>query len=156
MLDPPPSDAHPLDGIDPWECYDQLISERNKLISAKREAEDGFVKTIVQLSSAIILAVPGFLAFNKVKPYAPSPLLLVGLALIGLSLISALCEQYLSSHAYDRQIAKTDAYYTKASNDISPPTVSKFVRVALTVAFVGFVTGVCIISLALLVGPWRK
>src|SRR5688500_1822669 len=73
------SDTHPLDGKDEWECYDQHISERNKLIEAKRNAEDNFVKTVIQLSSAIALLVPSFLISQSDTGSRPTTLLTSGL-----------------------------------------------------------------------------
>lgn len=154
MTEQTPQETHPLDGVDEWECYDQHIAERNKLTAAKREAEDGFVKTIIQLASGIVLAVPGALTLTN-NARRPTILLVAGLSLIGISLISALSEQYLSSWAYDRQIAKTDAYYKRLSGDLSPPLISKWVLFSLSASFVSFILGVLIVSVSLLIGPWR-
>jgi hypothetical protein len=156
MQSAPSSASHPLDGVSEWECYDQHISERNKLISAKREAEDGFVKTIIQLSSAIVLAVPSVLALDKSNVRVPSFFLMAGIALVGLSLVLALSEQFMSSVAYKKQIEKTDLYYTKMTSDVSPPLASKFVQFSLAATFAVFVTGILLVSSALLISPWRQ
>ena len=148
--------GHPLDGVDEWERHDQHLSERNTLICSKREAEDGFVKTIIQLSTAIVLAVPGLMALNRdiiLKSYF---LLVAGIFLVSLALVSALCEQFLSSVAYEKQIEKTDAYYTKKSTDTSAPQASRFVKYCLLTSFVTFLTGILLISTALLTSPWRE
>jgi len=147
---------HPLEGRDAWECYDQHISERNKLISAKREAEDGFIKTIIQLSTAIVLAVPGIFAFNKDEIRQPSFLLIAGVLFVGIALISAIAEQFLSSIAYQKQIEKTDDYYTKKSADTSPPAVSKYVRICLVSSFICFLAGIATVSTAFLISSWRE
>jgi hypothetical protein len=146
---------HPLEGVDPWDCYDQHIAERNKLISAKRDAEDGFIKTIIQLSSTIVLAVPTALSVGSKTLRSPSILLDIGILLVAASLIFALLEQFLSSHAYDRQLAKTDAYYSKAISDVTAPVTSRLVRSAIVIAFVTFTVGVLVVSASLLIGPWR-
>lgn len=148
------TDAHPLDGKDEWECYDQHIAERNKLIESKRNAEDSFVRTIIQLSSAIALLVPGFLLSQPQRP-EPSTLLVIGLGLIFLALLGGLSEQFLSSVAYGKQIKKTDDYYQKQTSDVSPPAMSRAVAGALFSTFVFFLGGVLVISVALLIGPWR-
>lgn len=150
------SQPHPLHGVDEWECYDQHIAERNKLTSAKREAEDGFVKTIIQLSSAIVLSVLAVLSLNKAEVKEPSYYLIGGIILVSLSLLCALSEQFLSSLAYEKQIAKTDAYYTRKSSDITPPKISHCVRAFLASAFALFLLGICVISSALLTSPWRN
>jgi hypothetical protein len=141
--------------VSEWDCYDQHISERNKLITAKKEAEDGFIKTIVQLSSAIVLGVPGVLIFNDGATRNPSTPLWVGILIVGVSLIFALSEQFLSSVAYRHQIAKTDAYYGKETVDIGPPPISRYVQRAITMAFLTFILGVGMISASLLIGPWK-
>lgn len=149
------ADAHPLDGKDEWECHDQHIAERNALIDGKRNAEDSFIKTVIQLSSAIVLLVPGFLITRPENSQLPSGLLITGLSLIGLSLLSGLSEQFLSSLAYGKQIEKTADYYQKRTSDVSPPAMSKAVAVALFGAFLTFLLGVLVTSVALLTGPWR-
>src|SRR3954451_11962556 len=149
------ADAHPLDGKDEWECYDQHIAERNKLIEGKRNAEDSFVKTVIQLSSAIALLVPGFIVSHPERHSMPSRLLMAGLLLIFLALIGGLSEQFMSSVAYSKQIEKTDDYYAKKTSDVLPPAMSKAVAVALFGTFLFFVSGVLVLSVAILSGPWR-
>ena len=141
--------------MDEWECYDQHISERNRLIDGKRGAEDNFIKTVIQLSSAIALLVPGFMLTLSGEGHNPSKLLLTGLGLIFLSLLAGLSEQFLSSLAYGQQIKKTDDYYTKKTSDVSPPALSKVVQASLLIAFVTFLCGVVTLSLSLIFGPWR-
>lgn len=149
------SKPHPLDGVEEWDCYDQLISERNKLITAKKESEDGFTKTIIQLSSAIVLAVPSVFLLKDGSTREPSLLFTLGMICTGTALLFSLTEQFLSSFAYRAQIKKTDAYYTKKTSDISPPEISKYVQASLTLAFLTFVVGVGAISVSLLIGPWE-
>lgn len=147
--------AHPLDGKDEWECYDQHITERNRLIDGKRNAEDNFVKTVIQLSSAIALLVPSFVVAQPARLSNLSPLLITGLVLIFFALVGGLSEQFLSSLAYGKQIEKTDDYYAKRTSDVSPPAMSKAVLVALFGTFLFFVAGVLVLSIAILTGPWR-
>lgn len=148
-------EKHPLEGRDEWECYDQHIAERNRLIESKRNAEDSFIKTVIQLSSAIALLVPGFILTQPVDQRQPSVFLVVGLAFIFLSLVAGLSEQFLSSLAYGKQIKKIDDYYTKLTADVAPPALSKIVGIAIFVAFVSFMAGVILTSISLLIGPWR-
>lgn len=149
------AESHPLDGKDEWECYDQHITERNKLIEGKRNAEDNFVKTVIQLSSAMALLVPGFIVSHPHPLTKPSALLVGGLILIFCALMGGLAEQFLSSLAYATQIKKTDDYYAKRTSDLSPPAMSKAVVVALFGTFLFFLSGVLILSVAILNGPWR-
>ena len=93
-------EPHPLADVDPWVRFDQHIQERNRLISCKRETEDGYIKTVIQLSSAILLLVPGLLnASNKTGIAGIQTSTLVGLLFIALSLTAAISEQFLSSVA---------------------------------------------------------
>ncbi|MFA7596296.1 MAG: hypothetical protein WCY92_08060 [Novosphingobium sp.] len=149
------TDTHPLDGKDEWECYDQHIAERNRLIEGKRNSEDNFIKTVIQLSSAIALLVPGFLYSQERMSSQPSNLIILGLSLIFLSLLAGLSEQFLSSLAYSKQIQKTDEYYKKKTSDVSPPALSKIVSICLFSTFATFLGGVLVISVALLIGAWR-
>lgn len=151
----PQKGAHPLDGKDEWDCYDQHIAERNKLIEGKRSSEDNFVKTVIQLSSAIALLVPSFIVSQPERVSKPSALLVAGLIMIFLALIGGLSEQFLSSVAYRMQIEKTDDYYAKRTSDVSPPAMSKAVAVALFATFLFFLSGVLVLSIAILTGPWR-
>lgn len=149
------TDTHPLDGKDEWECYDQHIAERNRLIEGKRNSEDNFIKTVIQLSSAIALLVPGFLYSQERMSSQPSNLIILGLSLIFLSLLAGLSEKFLSSLAYAKQIQKTDEYYKKKTSDVSPPALSKIVAICLFSTFATFLGGVLVISVALLIGAWR-
>lgn len=149
------SPAHPLDGKEEWECYDQHISERNRLIEGKRSAEEQFVKTVIQLSSAIALLVPGFLTASSEGPRVPSCSLVAGLVFIFLSLTFGLIEQYISSVAYSRQIEKTDAYYLRKISDVSPPAFSKIVSTCLLLCFICFLMGILLLTSSLMIGPWR-
>lgn len=151
----PSEGAHPLDGKDEWECYDQHIAERNKLIECKRNAEDAFVKTIIQLSSAIALLVPTFVVSQSERLSQPSIMLVVGLTFVFLALVAGLSEQFLSSIAYGRQITKTADYYAKRIRNVSPPAMSKAVAISLFGTFFFFLGGVIVLSIAILTGPWR-
>lgn len=141
------SKKHPLDGVDEWECYDQLIAERNRLISAKRESEDGFIKTIIQLSSAILLLVPSLVTANSSRfEFGSYSTLIIGLGTIAMALLLSLSEQFSSSLAYQQQIKKTDEYYTKKSTDIDEPSITKIVRALLLLSFISFLIGIFLIA----------
>ncbi len=140
--------GHELDEVDDWELYDQHTKERNFLINGKKESEDGFVNTIVQLSSAALLLVPSLIGTNLDSfGNASTYLLIVGLGFLAISLISSISEQFLSSIAYGQQIKKTDQYYTKKINDRGKPRISFWVEVTLLISFVSFIIGVLCISI---------
>lgn len=141
---------HPLADVDPWVKFDQHIQERNRLISCKRETEDGYIKTVIQLSSAILLLVPGFLNTSAKTGMAEiQTATLVGLSFIALSLTAAISEQFLSSKAYNAQIAKTDSYYRMDSSDINPPTITRIVELAMLASFATFLMGILVVSYSL-------
>lgn len=147
---PAPNLEHPLADTDPWVRFDQHIQERNRLISCKRETEDGYIKTVIQLSSAILLLVPSLLN-NRAGTEATgiSTATIVGLVFIALALTTAISEQFLSSVAYKKQMEKTDSYYSMKSDDIRPPTITKLVELAMSASFATFLTGILVISLSL-------
>lgn len=153
MSDAPTS--HPLDGKDEWECYDQHISERNRLFEGKRSAEEHFVKTVIQLSSGIALLVPGYLTASVEILKTPSNLLIGGLTFIFLALTFGLTEQYFSSLAYSQQIKRTDAYYRRETSDASPSAFSKALSICLLLCFTCFLVGIFFLALSLMIGPWR-
>lgn len=146
---------HPLDGKDEWECYDQHISERNRLIEGRRSAEEQFVKTVIQLSSGIALLVPSFLTASSGATKAPSNLLILGLSAIFLALVFGLSEQYVSSLAYAKQLKRTDEYYLRQTADVSQPAFSKILSVFLLLCFISFVFGILLLGISLTIGPWR-
>ena len=143
-------EPHPLADIDPWVRFDQHIQERNRLISGRRETEDGYIKTVIQLSSAILLLVPGLLnTLAKTGMAGIHNATLAGLSFIALSLTTALSEQFLSSIAYKTQIKKTDSYYLMKSSDMNPPTITKIVELVMLASFATFLVGILIISYSL-------
>ncbi|MBC2776453.1 hypothetical protein [Parasphingopyxis marina] len=149
-----PKIKHPLRKVDKWERYDQLLEELNYLTQAKRETEDGFVKTIIQLSAAILLLVPTFFSSQALQGQKPSNILICGLSLIAISLLASLSEQYLSSRAYTSQISKTEKYYKMEISDIDPPDISLWVSRLLLTSFAGFILGILLLAYAILRGPW--
>jgi preprotein translocase subunit Sss1 len=137
--DPP----HPLDGTDPDRCYDVMMAERTALITAKRETEDELVRTIIKLSSASLLLLPGLLL--TAGGHASSVIngwLTAGAIAFALSLLAAMLEQFLSSKAYDRQIRISIDFYQRKSTLTSDRTFSGYVRAAQVTAFALFVIGI--------------
>lgn len=143
-------EQHPLADVDAWVRFDQHIQERNRLISCRRETEDGYIKTVIQLSSAILLLVPGLLNTSaKTGMAGIQTATFVGLSFIALSLTAAISEQFLSSMAYKTQMTKTDSYYLMESSDINPPTITKVVETAMSVSFATFLIGILVVSYSL-------
>ena len=63
---------HPLDDCDENECYKTMMAERTVLIAAQRDAQDNLIKTIIQLSSALIALMAGFITQSKLSLSASS------------------------------------------------------------------------------------
>lgn len=142
---------HPLADVDPWVRYDAHMDERKHLIACKREAEDGYIKTIIQLSSAILLLVPTALASSGTSAISRiSAVTIFGFVFISISLIISICEQYFSLIAYKRQIQKTEDYYLMKSGDINPPKIAKAVEMAISCSFLAFIVGTLLISFSLM------
>jgi hypothetical protein len=131
---------HPLDDCDPTDCYQTMMSERTALITARREAEDNLIKTVIQLAAALLALLAGFISQAKFELDLPS-LILFGLALtlLALSIIAGLVEQRYSSEAYLDQQKLVEDYFQKKISSFEEPSANKKVRTAQFVAFVSFV-----------------
>lgn len=137
--DPP----HPLDGTDRDQCYDVMMAERTALITAKRETEDELVRTIIKLSSASLLLLPGLLLTAGGQASSVINGWLTGGAIaFALSLLAAMLEQFLSSKAYDRQIRISMDFYQRKSTVTSDKKFSGYVRASQATAFALFVFGI--------------
>ena len=135
--DPP---RHPIDHIDSLKCYEWMLAECASANAQRHAREDGLVGTVTQISSAAILAVPGFaLATDFAIPgFSKAPLLYCGLISFGFALLSAMAEQHFSSVAYAKHIEVVQAYYTKRS-DLTEDLLSRSrVRVARWLAYAFF------------------
>ncbi|MGY4397713.1 hypothetical protein ACVWZA_002910 [Sphingomonas sp. UYAg733] len=120
---------HPLDGCDADECYKTMMSERTELIKARREAEDHLIKTIIQLSAALIALIAGFLAQTNILIDLNFLLLFSSvLILFILALTAGLAEQFFSSKAYQAQQIILEKYYNKEINEFSEPKANWWVR----------------------------
>lgn len=131
---------HPLDGCDPTECYQTMMSERTALITARREAEDNLIKTVIQVSAALLALLAGFISQAKIE-LSNSTLALFGTSLLGLAIaiIAGLWEQRFASQAYLMQQKLVEDYFQKKIREFAEPLANKSVRRAQTTAFVAFV-----------------
>jgi hypothetical protein len=121
-----------------------MISERTSLLTAKRETEDELVRTIIKLSSAALLLIPGILVTSGISlPRGWSIILLSGgAAFFVASLIAAMLEQFLSSRAYEKQVAVSQAYFQQLSVITHDEESARQVRLAQLTAFGLFIAGV--------------
>jgi MFS family permease len=116
-----------------------MMSERTALITARRESEDNLIKTIIQLSAALLALLAGFISQAKIRPSALS-LSLFGAALFALAIaiVTGLLEQRFSSQAYLEQQKLVEDYFQKKISTFDDPPANKLVRKAQAGAFVSF------------------
>lgn len=141
-------EPHPLDGCDEDECYKVMMAERNVLITARRETEDNLIKTIIQLSSALIALMAGF-ASQSQSALTVASLVAFSLSVsaFGLAILFGLGEQYFSSKAYLEQQSTLERYYRKEVQDFSEAKYNKFVRITQISAFISFVMALLALAL---------
>jgi len=136
------TDVHPLEGLDPKDCYDAMMAERSALITAKRSSEDDLIKSLIQLSSAALLIIPGALLTSQIKLSNISNVFLaLGSLSFVMTLVAALAEQRFSSWAYDEQVKVIKEYYDRKSLITEHVKSAKWVKRASITAFILFVSG---------------
>jgi uncharacterized protein (UPF0333 family) len=152
-------EPHPLDGCDEAECYRIMMAERTELIKARRETEDNFIKTIVQLSAALLVLIVGYVielgsGFSGWRLFFASFALLLLVAAVMLGIF----EQYFSSKAYLSQQQQMEAYYQRQTTVFSEPRENACVRRAQISAFICFVLSLLLlVALAILtMGPFYE
>lgn len=135
------SPEHPLAHIEPLKRYEWMLSERASLEACRQARQDGLVATIIQISSAALLAIPGlFLAKDSVLPAASdSPLIYIGIGLFGLALIASMLEQHLSVVANEKHIEIVQNYYIGNSSEVEDSATRSRVAWARKTAYSAFV-----------------
>jgi hypothetical protein len=131
---------HPLDDCDEGDCYKTMMAERTVLIAAQRDAQDNLIKTIIQLSSALIALMAGFSTQSKLSFSAlSSSVFSISLASLGIAIVSGLTENFYSSKAYSEQQKILEDYYSKYISEFREARSNKLVRRAQLCAFTFFV-----------------
>lgn len=142
------SDPHPLDGCDAEELYKVMMSERTELIKARRESEDNFVKTIIQLSSALLVLLAGFSVNSKDKLNLSSETLFQFCAIATMAaIIFGLLEHHFSSKAYQRQQELLESYYSKNIKAFSEPIENFYVRLLHILQFLAFALALLLVAI---------
>ncbi|MBB4633477.1 hypothetical protein [Sphingosinicella soli] len=113
-----PHEGHPLYGKDDLQCYEVMMAERSRLIAAKLISEDSLIKTIIQLSVAILVAMVGFLSSDSFSVFRFIEIR-IAIVFLFLSIIIGIFEYKLSSVAYQRQISVVINFYTMKSSSPS-------------------------------------
>ena len=149
MSDTPPQ--HPVAHVEPDKRYGWMKAECAALDAARQAREDGLIGTIIQLSSAALLVIPGLLLGSDegVPSAGDAPLLMAGILLFLVALILAMLEQYLSGHAYRRQREIVQDYYLLESEKSHDDMFDKWVRLARNSACVTFALAVLLAAAGL-------
>lgn len=138
---------HPLDGCDEDDCYKTMMAERTVLVAAQRDAQDNLIKTIIQLSSALIALMAGFITQAKfVLTDTSFAVVSFTLLAFSISIICGLAENFFGSKAYKEQQGMLEDYYGKYIEEFTEPRSNKLVRRAQLGAFSLFV--IALLSLA--------
>lgn len=131
---------HPLDGCDDYECYKTMMAERTVLIAAQRDAQDNLIKTVIQLSSALIALMAGFITQAKIYPTGIALVIFsASLSSLGIAIVCGLTENFFSSRAYNEQQKMLEDYYGKYIGEFVDAKSNKSVRRAQLGAFSFFV-----------------
>jgi hypothetical protein len=139
---------HPLDGCDEDKCYEIMMAERSVLITARRESEDNLIKTIIQISSALIAVIAGFASQSDFSLTGCQISLFIFLILsLCLAIIAGLAEQFFSSKAYQEQQKMLEDYFGKDIDNFSEAPSNKRVRSAQVSAFVFFVMSLGVLGI---------
>ena len=124
------------------------MAERATLITGWREAEDNLVKNVIQLSSALVALMTGFIAqTNFSLARYVFWLFSIAIILLGVSIAFGLTEQFLSSRAYLAQQKMLEQYYTKKISEFSEPLINRWVRFSQGGAFLSFALALVMIGI---------
>ncbi len=139
---------HPLDGCNDEDCYRTMMAERTVLIAAQREAQDTLIKTIIQLSSALIALMAGFITQAKFA-LTETNLFVFSAAVLSFaaSIVFGLMENFFGSKAYKEQQVMLEDYYGKYIGEFAEAKWNKWVHRAQLGAFLFFV--IALLSLAI-------
>ena len=142
------SEPHPLEGCDEKECYDTMMSERTELIKARREAEDNLVKTVIQLSSALMVLLAGYAVGEDSSLEGMLYwLFFAATILLSVSVVSGLGEHRYSSKAYEAQQELVEKFYTKKISCFEEPKANKLVRALQKLQFFAFAVSLVLVGL---------
>jgi hypothetical protein len=114
-----------------------MLAECARLHDARQAREDGLIQTVIQISSAALLAVPSLLlgTVAGVPGFNQAHLLYGGGALFMLALSAAMLEQHLSSLAFRGQIRIVQDYYLKVSEKAEDVGAIRRLRISRYAAY---------------------
>lgn len=142
---------HPLSHIDKWRRYQWMREDCAQYESAREAREDNLIAVVIQISSAALIAIPGFIfnVYKKFPALSEEPLIFIGLFGFFISLICAMAEQMLSAHAYGRQSKVATAYYQMRSHQTFDSKFTRWTKVCRYVAYASFVLSLAVSAIAI-------
>lgn len=142
---------HPIAHIALDKRYEWMRTDCSELHSAREAREDGLVRTITQISSAALLAIPSLIysTKNEFPSLIEVPILYISFGLLILALTSSMLEQYLSGIAYRRQIEIVQSYYLLYSEECDDPDFVRWVRITRNAACIVFGMAIVTMMIAL-------
>ncbi len=147
------SEPHPHDGCDERECYDIMMSERTDLVKARREAQDSLVKTLIQLSSALLVLLAGYAVGERANFSGASYwMFLLAIAGLSTSVIAGLSEHVYSSMAYREQLSLLEKYYKREISRYDEPTANKLVGITQVIQFTAFALSLVAVAMIAVLG----
>lgn len=121
--------SHPLDGCDPLDLHRTMMDERRDLIKSWKDSEDGFVKTNIQVTTALVSLSAGFLSqYSIVIPRYLIVFIGLYFSFCVISLFLSMCELLFSSKAHRDQQILLEKYYSKQISEFGEPWANKAVR----------------------------
>jgi len=134
--------------------YDRMLEQCANLNAARQARQDSLTATITQISSAALLAVPGFLLASVDAASAWNGWLKLGLAALALALLSAMAEQHFSAVAHAKHIKIVEKYYLLESSVREDKKSRLHVKIARQIAYGTFVAAIILTSAGLFqMGP---
>jgi hypothetical protein len=139
--------SHPLDGCDPADCYKTMMAERTALVTARQDIENHLVRTVIQIASALIVLMAGFVTQKSLDMDCVARIIF-SCSLIGLviSIIAGLGEHWFASQAYLSQQIMMEDYYNKKISKFSDPIENKHVKRCQLFLFLSFILALVLLS----------
>ena len=125
-----------------------MMAERTVLIAAQREAQDTLIKTIIQLSSALIALMAGFITQAKFG-LTDTNLVVFSVSVLSFaaSIVFGLMENFFGSKAYKEQQIMLEDYYGKYICEFAEAKWNKWVHRAQLGAFLFFVIALLFLAI---------
>ncbi len=111
--------SHPIAHVELLQRYEWMRQDCAALVEARQSREDSLIQTIIQISSAALLAIPGFLLTSDLGApnFDDGWLLYLGVIIFMAALVISMLEQNFSAKAYKIQEKVVQKYYLLESAD---------------------------------------